>query len=252
MNTRKNASFPLARLAAIQQMELNHFWFAGRLRIIGWLLDNHVRSPLPTILDAGCGTGHNLHSWLPYAQQVIGIDQWMSAAPAPSRCDSEDLSISYIEGNIYQMPFLTGSIDLAICLDVLEHVPDHDTVNEIKRVLRPGARVLITVPAMPWLWSLRDEQAGHLRRYTKAGLVNLLESAGFRVIYLNYYQCFLLPLVWAGRLLLPFKKASLASEETPSGFINALLNAINRLEFQLLKGMALPWGSSLIVLAEKP
>lgn len=248
MTIEKNTSFPLARLDAIRKMERGHFWFSGRQRIVSWLLDKHIASPLQTIIDAGCGTGHNLQTWLAYARTVIGIDQWMSASPV----DHENVCITRIEACVYQMPVLTASIDLVICLDVLEHVPDHETVNDIKRVLKPGGRVLITVPAMPWLWSLRDEQAGHLRRYTKSGLVELLESAGFNIIYLNYYQCFLLPLVFAGRLLSPFKKSALATEETPPRFINTLLNTINRLEFRLMKKLPLPWGSSLIMLAEKP
>lgn len=63
----------------------------------------------------------------------------------------------------------------------MEHIPDDAlAVQELSRVLLPGAALVGTVPAGPEQWSDWDVWADHQRRYDRAGLVRLLETAGFR------------------------------------------------------------------------
>ncbi len=63
------------------------------------------------------------------------------------------------------LPMRSGSIDLVVAFDVLEHIlDDAAALREVERVLRPGGCLLVTVPADMDLWSAHDEAVGHVRR----------------------------------------------------------------------------------------
>jgi ubiquinone/menaquinone biosynthesis C-methylase UbiE len=245
----KNRLFTLDRLNVINDIEKNHFWFRGRLQLVLWLLKHNISKQTNTLLDLGCGTGFNLMHWSSYASQTIGLDQFTTKANYNYQNNS---AINTIEGCVYKLPFASQSIDTVISLDVLEHVPDQQTLTEIRRILKSKGKVIISVPAMPWLWSNRDEAAGHLRRYTQKSLTTLLKNNGFTISYINYYQFLLLPLVVISRIFLSNKNTNLAKEESPNKWLNYFLGFITKLEFQLIKyNIKLPCGSSLILVAEK-
>jgi SAM-dependent methyltransferase len=74
------------------------------------------------------------------------------------------------------------SLDFLYSYNVLEHIEDDATVvSAFHRVLKPGAPLLLYVPAFPVLYSSLDRLVGHVRRYRRKGLVDLVESAGFTV-----------------------------------------------------------------------
>ena len=74
-----------------------------------------------------------------------------------------------VEGSVEELPFEDDSFDFAVCLDVIEHLDDDlQTLRELRRVVRPGGRLLVTVPAYPSLWSSHDVVNHHRRRYTRA------------------------------------------------------------------------------------
>lgn len=240
--------FSIDRLEMIRSIEAYHFWFLGRRQLIIWLLGKSQHSPVDIIAELGCGTGYHLKYWLDFGRQVFGIDRLMSATVSNLHRNEK---IYTLQGNICALPLASNSVDTVISLDVLEHVPDEEAVDEIKRVIKPNGNVILTVPAMPWLWSIRDETAGHRRRYTPTTLRNLFEKKGFSINYINYYQCFLFPLVLIVRLL-GRKKANLELEEKPNKWVNAFLSFITKIEFRLIKiGISLPWGSSLVLVARK-
>ena len=86
------------------------------------------------------------------------------------------------------MPFPDGSFDRVIAAEVLEHIPaDRHALREIARVLRPGGRLAVTVPA--WLpervcWGLSEDYhntpGGHVRIYTRREMEAKLAQAGLR------------------------------------------------------------------------
>ncbi|MCP5477943.1 MAG: methyltransferase domain-containing protein [Rhodanobacteraceae bacterium] len=78
-------------------------------------------------------------------------------------------------------PWPDGSAGIACAFDVLEHVDDDTGLREMHRILRPGGRLLLTVPAHRWLWSRRDELAGHQRRYSRSLLSKRVRDAGFHI-----------------------------------------------------------------------
>src|SRR5262249_13491474 len=79
--------------------------------------------------------------------------------------------------------------DTVICLNVLEHVEDHESaLSFMNSVLVPGGRALILVPAFQFLFGTIDARIGHFRRYTRRTLLPPMKAAGFELensFYMN-------------------------------------------------------------------
>jgi hypothetical protein len=123
-------------------------------------------------------------------------------------------------------------------------------LGELRRALRPAGLLFVTVPAGPWLWSHRDEAAGHQRRYRRSGLAALLRDSGFDPLELGAWQCALFPVVVATRLLGRRGPRLRDAEERPPRLANAAFAWINRLEARMPLGR-LPWGSSLAAVCRR-
>jgi SAM-dependent methyltransferase len=243
--------------------EDRHAWFAGRTRAILKALDAELGPQPPgrprRVLDLGGGAGNMAHHLAHYGQ-VINLD----AHPRPLTVAAQrGLTVCQAGGDA--LPFADNSFDLAALLDTVEHIPDELRVfQECCRVLKPGGKLLVTVPAYMWLWSYNDEINGHQRRYTAPELRQKLEISGLHVKRLSYTTTFLLPVAAALRLLRP-EKPELASphltedeavyqvemEPIPEP-ANTMLHAVGWLEAELLARVNLPFGLGILCVAEKP
>lgn len=84
-------------------------------------------------------------------------------------------------------PIPDGSTSYVFSLNVLEHISDDAAaIRELARMLRPGGRLMLYLPAFPMLFSSMDHKVGHYRRYTREGLLPLLADAGFQVLTARY------------------------------------------------------------------
>ena len=201
------------------------------------------------VVDVGCGTGALATDLARPGVRVLALDlrpeglERLRGAGVPvwvARARATDLPVA---GNI---------ADVILALDVLEHTDDRRSLDEIARALKPGGAVVITVPALPWLWSARDDEAGHLRRYSRRSLVALVEGSGLELLDIRFYQCLLLPLVVATRLVGKRWRATQRAEERPGGWMNGLCLAISRFEVSAGDYVRWPWGSSLAAVARRP
>ncbi len=156
-----------------------------------------------------------------------------------------------LQGEAACLPLKANAFGAAILLDLIEHVDDRGVLGEIQRVLRPGGMALITVPALPWLWSYRDDVSGHLRRYTRSRLYKVIKDSRLEVCEIRHYQFILLPLVILTRLLGRESAEMCNLEERPLPVINSALTWINQIEAIL--GDFIPWpcGSSLVAVCRK-
>jgi SAM-dependent methyltransferase len=119
-------------------------------------------------------------------------------------------------GRLEQLPWSAEAFDLITCLDVLEHTPDDRvTLAELRRVTRPGGRLLLTVPAYPRLWSAHDEANHHYRRYSRAALRAAASGSGWTLERLSSFN---------GLLLAPAAAVRLTRHRRPSpdGYRNDL------------------------------
>ena len=81
-----------------------------------------------------------------------------------------------------------GAFDTVLVMEVLEHIEDDTAaLKSWADWLRPGGRLVLTVPAHPRLWNASDVWAGHFRRYTRDGLRRVVEASGFRVEHMECY-----------------------------------------------------------------
>jgi SAM-dependent methyltransferase len=216
------------------------------------LLDTLLRTACPgesaRVLDVGCGTGANVSVLRSHARRVVGLD-FRPEGIANAR--QQHTGALFVRGNATRLPFEAGTFDVVTVLDVLEHVDDEAALDEIRRVLRPGGAIVISVPAMPWLWSYRDVDAGHVRRYQRRRLMGLLRGSRLELQRLNYYQCILFPLLLA-RVFWRRSPAARDLEERPVPALNSVLRWISCAEVRLSRFVCWPFGSSLIAVCRKP
>jgi SAM-dependent methyltransferase len=192
--------------------------------------------------------------------QMIGLD------PNPRPLAVASLrGLTALQGSGDRLPFADHEFDLVALLDTIEHIPDEfGVLEEVQRVLKPGGKVLITVPAFQWLWSYNDEINAHQRRYTAPELRHKLEMAGFQSKRLSYNNFFLFPVVAGLRLLRPDqpqlgsphltddeKVYQVEMEPIPEP-VNTILHGVGWLEAELLERLSLPVGVSVLCVAEKP
>jgi SAM-dependent methyltransferase len=245
MNTIAPVTFAYDRLQMIAERERLHFWHAPRRRL---LLDTIAGSELPPgarLLDVGCGSGALVEALARQGISAFGLDPWASE----SRLDADKFKVGQIES----IPWPDRSFSMVCAFDVLEHADDHQALHELYRVLAPGGLLFVSLPAYDWLWSTRDELAGHRRRYSRALLRERVGHAGFSVDCIFGYQFFLLPMLAVSRFWSRVRgRPDTSSEDQPGTALNFILRAVNGLEVAAGRWLRPPTGSSLLLLARKP
>ena len=233
-------------------LEETHWWHATRRRLIVSLVDRAYggRTGL-RLLDVGAGTGRVLEE-LRKLGSTTGLDLDDDALRF---CRRRGLDTA-IKANLLALPFPAATFDVALALDVMEHIEDHvGAMREVARCLRPGGRLFIFVPAHPWLWSLQDEVSHHVRRYTARTLREAVLAAGYEIEQLGYFNTFLMPAVVLGRLWLRVQRRyqEIADENSlHPGWANGLLRRIFGLEVPIVRRVSMPMGASLLCVARKP
>jgi SAM-dependent methyltransferase len=215
---------------------------------------DRARGPRPRILDAGCGTGGMALRLRPYGT-VIGVD----LAPfAIAVCRERRGLAETAVASITALPFPESAFDLAVSLDVISDAGtgnDSAALAELARVLRPGGRLCLNLPAFRWLAGEHDLAVETKRRYTRGEALILLARAGFLPERLTYWNAALLPAVAAARGLSRLRGRGVAAARSdvtvPAAPINGTLRAITGLEGRLLRRADLPFGSSLLCVARR-
>lgn len=244
-----------ALLAATAEAELAHFWFRGFRRFVQPMLEAAAEGRRDLVIaDCGAGTGHNLTLLEPFGTP-LGVELNRTGAMV-ARARGERRMIC---GTVTALPIATGSIDLATSFDVLYCLPDaaeRAALEEMRRVLKPRGRVVINVAANPRLAGEHAELTHEVRRYTRPALEAALDRAGFRTLRATYTNAATFPIVAAvrglqRRGLLRGTNGRARDIEVPAAPINAALSAALALEARLTRIMDMPFGSSLLALAEK-
>jgi SAM-dependent methyltransferase len=236
----------------LYSLEEGHWWHSTRRRLVLDQLERTYHDGSDRrLLDAGCGTGRML-SELDRSGTALGIDL---SDEALRFCRERDHA-RVVKASLLELPFPDAAFDVVTALDVLEHVADDvGALRECRRVLKPGGRMFIFVPAYRWLWSLQDEISHHHRRYTARTLRASVGAAGYEIDRLTYVSFFLLPVIFLGRLwlrvLLRFKDIKDENQLHP-GWSNGLLASIFGYEIPLIRRLDLPVGASLFCVARTP
>ena len=246
--------------------EQDYWWHVGKRLITYGLLERYLSRRAAGAgqrwaLDLGCGTGQNLDSLARYATPV-GLDSSQAA-----------LDFCQTRGHRYlvqamSLPFSANTFDIVTALDVIEHVDDDlETLRDLYRVMRPGGLLLISVPAYRQLWSYWDDILGHRRRYTTGMMRGAVTQAGFRVRKVSYSNVAILAPVVVVRAVKGLRHHATQRAYTqgfsqePSipetdflvvpGWLNRLMTRYYQAESQLLQRTNLPFGLSVVCVAQK-
>jgi SAM-dependent methyltransferase len=230
------------------EIDGHHWWFVARRRIITNLIARRAATRAPLrILEVGCGTGSNI-AMLRAFGGVEAIEP-----DGPARALATERTGAPIQGGCLPdgVTLADGAYDLIVLLDVLEHIPDDvGALAALRPKLAPGGRILVTVPAMPWLWSAHDVAHHHQRRYTWSALSAALAAAGLKPRHRSHFNSLLMPLIvlarWVGRLA----GREGGDDAMPSTGVNRLLTGIFGMERLWAGRLSVPFGVSLAVVAE--
>ena len=238
--------------AIMHRVEDSHWWFVGRRLILESFLREivqKIRTPHSAlrILDVGCGTGANLEMLQKFGA-AEGVDV---SDEALEFCQSKGLKTH--KGLAEKLPFADESFDLVTALDVVEHLDDDLAgLREMNRVLKPGGRTLIFVPAFMWLWGVQDDVSNHRIRYTKKQIVERLRLANFEIERATYANWTFFAPILAGRFLM--KATGLKPESENNINVSALNGVFGQLfgaERFWLKNFNFPFGVSIVITAKK-
>ncbi|WP_260596704.1 class I SAM-dependent methyltransferase [Sphingomonas endolithica] len=224
-----------------------HWWYRARRDILAdYLTREGGLPPQARILEIGCGTGHNLPMLASFGSvDAIEID--------PAARDIASLRLGREVGDA-PLPILPGvergSYDLIAVLDVVEHIEDDiGALDAMATCLKPGGKILITVPAHQWLWSAHDVVNHHHRRYSKKSLAAAIRKAGLEPKKLGYFNSLLFPLAAAARLAGRITGRDDSDDSPPPKPVNALFERIFRLERHMVGRVPMTPGVSIITLA---
>jgi SAM-dependent methyltransferase len=229
-------------------VERHHWWFRGRRALVAEAIGRLPLAAEAAIVEIGCGTGGNL-AMLETFGRVTAVEGAAEARALMRERVGRDSVAGWLPE---PLPLHDRAFDLAVLLDVLEHVEDDAAgLRRIARLLRPGGHLVLTLPAFPALWSAHDDAHGHHRRYRRRGVRTLLAACGFEVLRATHFNTALFPAVAALRMV-----ARRLGAEPPGHrlaplprAVNALLEAVLAAERRLLRVVDLPFGVSLLVTA---
>lgn len=255
---RQNASdYPHEAYRDLFDVEDRHFWFIGRNRCIKHLINTTF--PLhknKRFLEVGCGTGYVLRLLQSMGFRVTGLDMHKEALNFARRRTNASLVCSTLEK--YRSLHLFDAIG---AFDVIEHVDnDNDFIRQCGTKLGTNGWLYLSVPAHMSLWSEYDIISGHKRRYTKDMLQTLLKRNGFRVYDIKYFGFFQFVPHMVAKYVIFKDEASQTDDKLsltrkllriPSVLVNSTLIIINDIELLLSSWISFPFGTSIIVAAQK-
>jgi SAM-dependent methyltransferase len=233
----------------LDRIEDRHWWFVARRAVLSAAIERLGKlKKSATILEAGCGTGGNL-AMLSGFGDLVAFEPDEDARKMASHKHTCEILEGYLPEGI---PYDDRRFDLIAAFDVIEHVErDIESLAALRNRLNPGGRLIMSVPALPWLWSAHDEHHHHFRRYTWESLQAALHDAGFRNVEITYYNTLLFPLVAGVRAIKKlFNLSDSSDDHLPAAPVNAILRMIFASERFLIGRVRLPIGVSLLAVAE--
>ena len=179
-------------LTELAHLIRRHPWWRARASLMLALLKRTGVRPPARVLDAGCGWGVNLDVLERHGYRVAGLD---ISRQILERLDRPDRQL--IEADLSQaLPESTEQYDAVVSLDVIEHVDeDHTVVSSLGKLAKPGGVILVSVPALPSLYSEFDAIQGHRRRYLPESLLKAFEPSALQVEDILWWGSWMVPIL---------------------------------------------------------
>ena len=245
-----DANMPEAMLVETLACVRRHPWWAARARLARAVLHANDVAPPAAVLDVGCGWGVNLSALENSGYRAVGLDisrQILELIDQPGR--------QLIEADLNQ-PAPAGHelFAGALLLDVIEHLDDdRGTLQRIAPLLQPGGTLVVSVPALPELFSDFDQIQGHRRRYLPETLRAAFVDTGFSVQKIFWWGAWMVPVL---RRMRSRSTAASGAQKTYADYLKlppwpvpALMSVAYAFEHQLAARGSLKTGSSLFAVA---
>jgi len=237
----------------MKNLEKDHWWFRARREIISDFLIRYIgkKNKVAQALDIGCGTGFNMKVLLNYAEVVDGLDEseWVIDFNKKDNPNFKIFKSKFPDFN------QESQYQLITLFDVLEHIEnDIMAIKQIEKMLKPGGKVLFTVPSFTFLWSKHDILFGHYRRYCKKELKKIImNNTNLEIMKISHFNTFLFPIVVFFRII---KKIFKLKGDNSDFFylpnwLNNLLAKIFGAEKSFLRFINFPFGVSIICVLKK-
>ncbi|MGG5259388.1 class I SAM-dependent methyltransferase [Phycicoccus avicenniae] len=224
----------------------DYWWYRARADLLEVALRDLVDG-VGTALDLGSADGPSAAWFREAAGRVASLD-----------IDPRGLGSDGVCGSALELPFADGTFDAVAAFDVIEHCdPEAGALDEVHRVLRPGGRFLMSVPAYTWAWSDFDVANGHHRRYTRRRAVAAVERSGFRVERATYGFTTVFPMFVAERAVRKVTRRNTDGAhdivEVPAlpRALNTALRGLCTVDRAALRRVDLPFGSSVFLAATR-
>ena len=203
-----------------------HWYYRSKARVVETMLPRPFNR---RIMDVGAGSGFFSRH---LAERGL-IDEAVCIDTGYGHDSDERVGQASIH---YRRHPQAVDADVALFMDVLEHVPDDAGLLAAYRPLMPPtARVIVTVPAFQRLWSGHDVFLEHYRRYTRRSLDAAITRAGYRLVRSHYFYGLVLPAAIATRLLAPDRMAPRSAVRRHGAFANAVLAGACSIERPLMR-----------------
>lgn len=169
-----------------------------------WLLRRFSPYVGAEVIEIGAGTGtfSEFLLSLPQVKRLRAIEPSTNNFPILAERLASEPRATVVKGYLDDSAS-PASADSVVAVNVLEHVErDAEFVQRARDVVRPGGTLLLFVPAVPAIFGSLDTAFEHFRRYTRASLRHLLESAGWQIERLDYMNLpGIVPWFFAGKVL---------------------------------------------------
>jgi SAM-dependent methyltransferase len=201
-----------------------------------------------TILDFGCGSGALSARLLAAGKTVVSRDVSENMLKmAVEYFKSRKINNYKLQlGDLNQL-CNSEKFEAIVALDVIEHIEnDREAVLKLKNLLTDDGMLVLSVPAIPWLYGPKDREVGHYRRYDKKMLASLLDDSGLVIQSLRYWNLLgVLPVWWS------IKRNKKVDESFRYNDKEKLINKFLKFWFSTFENhVFLPLGLTLICVAQ--
>ena len=229
------------------ELDQRHWWYRARREVLAALIRRLAKPPKNAkILEIGCGTGHNLAMLGQFGRvDALELDE-EARTVAEGRLGRKVMSTP--------LPEIQGvadhHYDLVGAFDVIEHIhDDRAALASIASKIKPGGKLVMTVPAHQWMWSAHDVVNHHKRRYSKRGLKALIQASPLKLESIGYFNSLLFPVAMAERMATKVRGKDEADLKLPPAPLNVALEQAFKAERHLIGRLPLPPGLSLFAVA---
>lgn len=235
----------------IFEQETTHWWYKTLHNLVEKVVGREYKNNNYKIFDAGCGTGRMMEIMSSYGA-VEGIDY----SPLAVSFAKKRGLVNVYEEDLYKWDCPPESYNLITSLDVLYSLDDDMAVlKKIYAALKPGGTLVLNLPAFEILRRQHDVVVNTKRRYHKKDLIKALKKTGFSITTASYRQMHLFLFIFLrkmfGKITGSDSRAQSDLKKTPH-WLNSVLEKTGSVEnFLIMRGIQLPVGSSLFIVAKK-